>query len=96
VASVSPATRAVISECRPLAVEGNIVTLGFPETKGFLKDHAERKRPELESALGRFLGREVTVRSVATNLEIPAAADDLVAEARRIFGEDLVDIGEVS
>ena len=96
VASVSPATRAVISECRPLAVEGNIVTLGFPETKGFLKDHAERKRSELESALGRFLGREVTVHSVATNLEIPAAADDLVAEARRIFGEDLVDIGEVS
>ncbi len=96
VASVSPATRAVISECRPLAVEGNIVTLGFPETKGFLKDHAERKRSELESALGRFLGRDVTVHSVATNLEIPAAADDLVAEARRIFGEDLVDIGEVS
>jgi DNA polymerase-3 subunit gamma/tau len=96
VASVSPATRAVITECRPLGVEGNVVTLGFPETKGFLKDHAERKRPELESALGRFLGREVTVRSVATNLEIPAAADDLVAEARRIFAEDLVDIGEVN
>ncbi len=96
VASVSPATRAVITECRPLAVEGNVVTLGFPETKGFLKDHAERKRPELESALGQFLGRAVTVRSVATNLEIPGAADDLVAEARRIFGEDLVDVGEVS
>ena len=96
VASVSPATRAVINECRPLGVEGNIVTLGFPETKGFLKDHAERKRPELESALGQFLGREVTVRSVATNLEIPAAADDLVAEARRIFAEDLVDISEVN
>jgi DNA polymerase III subunit gamma/tau len=96
VASVSPATRAVISECRPMGVEGNIVTLGFPETKGFLKDHAERKRPELESALGQFLGREVTVRSVATNLEIPGTADDMVAEARRIFAEDLVDIGDVN
>jgi DNA polymerase-3 subunit gamma/tau len=96
VASVSPATRAVISECRPMGVDGNIVTLGFPETKGFLKDHAERKRPELESALGQFLGREVTVRSVATNLEIPGTADDMVAEARRIFAEDLVDIGEVN
>jgi hypothetical protein len=79
-----------------MAVDGNIVTLGFPETKGFLKDHAERKRPELESALGQFLGREVTVRSVATNLEIPGTADDMVAEARRIFAEDLVDIGEVN
>ncbi len=97
VGSVSPATRAVINECRLMGVDGNIVTLGFPETKGFLKDIAERKRPDLEAAFGRFLGRSVNVRSVATNLELPpVAGDDLVAEARRIFADDIIDIGEVS
>ncbi len=79
-----------------MGVEGNVVTLGFPESKSFLKDHAERRRPELEAAIGGFLGRDVSVRSVATNLElVPPAADDLVAEARRIFADDLADVGEV-
>ena len=97
VGSVSPATRAVINECRLMGVDGNIVTLGFPETKGFLKDVAERKRPELETAFGRFLGRAVNVRSVATNLELPPiAGDDLVAEARRIFADDIIDFDEVN
>jgi len=47
-------------------------------------------------AFGRFLGRSVSVRSVATNLELPPAiSDDLVAEARRIFGDDLAEVEEV-
>jgi len=102
VASVSPATRAVLTECRPLGVDGNTVTLGFPETKAFLKDHAERKRPDLEKAVGSYLGRAVSIRSVATNLDLvpPAAPGEdsarLLDEARRIFAEDLVDVGEVS
>jgi DNA polymerase-3 subunit gamma/tau len=98
--SVRPATRAVITECRPMAVEGNVVTLGFPEAKAFLKDVAERKRPDLEAAVGGFLGRAVTVRCVATNIDIvPSAGDDadfVLSEARRIFADDLVDVGEVS
>ncbi|HEY4633775.1 MAG TPA: DNA polymerase III subunit gamma/tau [Candidatus Limnocylindrales bacterium] len=98
VQAVGPATRAVLKECRPIAVDGNVVTLGFPEAKGFLKDHAERRRTDVEAAIGTHLGRTVSVRAVATNLEIAAlpTTDDLVSEARRIFGEDLVDIGEVS
>ena len=97
VGAVRPATRAVLTECRPIAVDGNVVTLGFPEAKAFLKDHAERRRAEVEAAVGSHLGREVSVRSVATNIEVAplVAADDLVAEARRIFGEDLVDVAEV-
>jgi len=101
VASVRPATRAVISECRPLGVEGNVVTLGFPEAKAFLKDHAERRRPDLETALSAFLGRPVGVLCVATNIDVVAPrADDtdaafVLAEARRIFADDLVDVGEV-
>jgi DNA polymerase-3 subunit gamma/tau len=101
VESVRPATRAVITECRPLAVEGNVVTLGFPEAKGFLKDIAERKRPDLETAVGGFLGRAVTVRCVATNVDIVPALSDadgdfVLNEARRIFADDLADVGEVS
>jgi DNA polymerase-3 subunit gamma/tau len=98
VQSVSPATRAVLAECRPIAVDGNVVTLGFPEAKGFLKDHAERRRTDLEAAIGGHLGRAVSIRTVATNVELApsAAGDDLVAEARRIFADDLVDVGEVS
>jgi len=97
VGSVRPATRAVLTECRPIAVDGNVVTLGFPEAKAFLKDHAERRRAEVEAVVGGHLGRDVSVRSVATNIEVAplVAADDLVAEARRIFGEDLVDVAEV-
>jgi len=97
VGSVSPATRAVLTECRPISVDGNVVTLGFPEAKGFLKDHAERRRQDVETAVGEHLGRTVSVRSVATNIEVApfVAADDLVAEAKRIFGEDLVDVAEI-
>jgi DNA polymerase-3 subunit gamma/tau len=95
--AVRPATRAVLGECRPIAVDGNVVTLGFPEAKGFLKDHAERRRADLEAVIGGHLGRDVSVRTVATNIEIvPPGTDDLVAQARRIFAEDLVDAGEVS
>jgi DNA polymerase-3 subunit gamma/tau len=99
VALVGPATRAVINECRPLSVDGNTVTLGFPEAKGFLKDVAERKAKELDAAVGQFLGRPVNVRCVATNIEVaggPADAAYVLAEARRIFGEDIVDVGEIS
>jgi DNA polymerase-3 subunit gamma/tau len=101
VASVSPATRAVISECRPLTAEGNVITLGFPESKAFLKDHAERRQKDLEAAVGGFLGRAVTVRCVATNIDLASPATDadgdfLLNEARRIFADDLVDVGEVN
>jgi DNA polymerase III subunit gamma/tau len=97
VKAVSPATRAVLTECRPIGIDGNVVTLGFPEAKSFLKDHAERRRQDVEAAVGELLGRPVSVRTVATNIEVAplGAADDLVAEARRIFGEDLVDVAEI-
>ena len=101
VASTSPSTKAVISECRPLSVDGNAVVLGFPEAKGFLKEVAERKRPEIEAAIGEVLGRAVAVRSIATNIDVAPIASDtdaafVLAEARRIFADDLVDVTEVS
>ena len=98
----SPPTKPLIIVCRPIAIDGNIVTLGFPESQAFLRDVAERRRPILEEGVGLFLGRAVAVRCVATNLElalplpVDVEGDRLLAEAKRIFADDLVDIGEVS
>ena len=91
----------MILACRPISIDGNVVTLGFPESQAFYKDIFERRRTTLEEAVGAVLGRAVAVRCVATNLELAPPlptdeADRVLAEARRIFAEDLVDIGEVS
>ncbi len=96
------AAKPLISACRPIGVDGNVVTLGFPEEQGFLKDVAERRRPLLETTIGEFLGRDVGVRCVATNLDlVPPLPDDqeaahVLAEAQRIFAEDRLDVPEVT
>lgn len=100
--SSNPATKPLITACRPIRVEGNVVTLGFPEEQAFLKDALERRRPNLEDGLGAFLGHPVAVRCVATNLDLaPPLPDDeaaahILSEARRIFAEDLAEVPEVS
>lgn len=92
--SKHPPTKPLISVCRPIAIEDGIVTLGFPEDQGFLRDVAERRRSVLEEGIGAVLGRPVSVRCVATNLDLvaslPADAEAafVLAEARRIFGGD--------
>jgi hypothetical protein len=99
--SQHPPTKPLIVACRPVAVEGNIVTLGFPEEQAFLKDVAERKRPQIEQGISESLGRAVSVHCVVANVELtatPPGTDDafLMAEAKRIFADDLVDVGEVT
>ena len=99
--SAHPPTKPLISVCRPIAVEDGIVTLGFPEDQGFLRDVAERRRSVLEEGISAVLGRPVGVRCVATNLDLvpplPADAEAafVLAEARRIFGADDVDAAPV-
>jgi len=98
--SQHPPTKPLIVACRPVAVEGNVVTLGFPEEQAFLKDVAERKKTIIEQGIGESLGRAVAVRCVVANVELaaPDAPGDanLMAEARRIFADDLVDVGEIT
>jgi DNA polymerase III subunit gamma/tau len=98
--SQHPPTKPLIVACRPVGVEGNVVTLGFPEEQAFLKDVAERKKAIIEQGIGESLGRAVAVRCVVANVELaaPDAAGDanLMAEARRIFADDLVDVGEIT
>ena len=98
----SPPLRPLILDCRPIGVEGNVVTLAFPEEKGFYKDVFERRRANLETGLGQFLGHEVGVRCVATNFELipplPGDVDEarILEEAHRIFAEDMADIPEIT
>ena len=95
--SAHPPTKPLIQRCRPVAVDGAIVTLGFPEEQAFLKEQAERRRPGIEAGIAAVVGHPVTVRCVVANVELaPRPSDDLVAEARRIFAEELADVGEVS
>jgi hypothetical protein len=102
IAARSPAAKAAIVDCRPIGLEGRVVTIGFPEEKSFLKDATERRRPLLEACIGEFLGHEVGVRLVATNLElVPPLPDDgeaaaILARAHEIFADARLDVPEVS
>ena len=96
-----PPTKPLIEACRPLAVDGAVVTLGFPESQLFLRDVADRRRPTLEEGLSRVLGRPVAVRCVATNVDMdgtpPADAEGtaVIAAARAVWGDELVGVREV-
>ncbi len=96
-----PPTKPLIEACRPMAVDGAIVTLGFPESQLFLRDVADRRRPTLEEGLSRVLGRPVAVRCVATNVDLDVAppADPegsaVIAAARAVWGDELVGVREV-
>ena len=99
--SESPPTKPLITKCRPVSIDGTVVTLGFPEEQAFLKDAAERRKGIIEAGIGAILGRDVGVRCVVANVEIVEAASAdadaayVLAEAHRIFADDLLDIGEV-
>ena len=96
-----PPTKPLIEACRPLAVDGAVITLGFPESQLFLRDVADRRRPTLEEGLSRVLGRPVAVRCVATNVEIEVAppADPegtaVIAAARAVWGDELVGVRDI-
>jgi DNA polymerase-3 subunit gamma/tau len=96
-----PALKQLIIESRPIAVEDGVVTLGFPEGRAFLRDAADKRKSAIEDGLAKVIGRTVLVRCVVTNLDVyPPLADDadaerLLSEARRIFADDLADVGEV-
>ncbi len=96
-----PPTKPLVEACRPIAFDGAVVTLGFPESQLFLRDVADRRRGTLEDGLGRVLGRPVSVRCVATNLEpdplpvVDAEGAAVLQAARDVWGDDLVEIPEV-
>jgi DNA polymerase-3 subunit gamma/tau len=96
-----PPTKPLIEACRPIAVDGAVVTLGFADSQLFLRDVADRRRGTLEEGLGRVLGHPVAVRCVATNLdEEPPLAQNpdnaaILRAVRDVWGDDIVEAPEV-
>ena len=95
----NPLNKPLIASCRPVEVRDGIVILGFPESQPFLREKAEHRRSALEDGLAHVLGRPVGVRCVVANVEIPdtsAREDlDLVAQARKVFGGELTEVGDI-
>ena len=81
--SQHPPTKPLIVQCRPVAVDGAIVTLGFPEEQAFLKEQAERRRSGIEAGIAEVIGHPVTVRCVVANVELAAGALGRTSSPRR-------------
>lgn len=98
----NPAARPLIEACRPIAVEGRVIVLGFPEDKAFLATALERRRSVLEQGISQVLGAAFAVRCVATNVEDESSfvtdedGRSLLDQARRIFVGEAADVGDVS
>ena len=100
VLSRQPAIKQLILTCRPVALDGVVVTLGYPEEQAFLREIAERKKAAIEAGIREVIGHDVGVRCVVANIEVAAAStagEDgfLMSEARRIFGDDLAEVVEI-
>ncbi len=95
----SPPAKPVISACAPIAFDDGIITVAFPESQAFFREIAEKRRAVIESGLDRALGRRVGVRFVISNVAPPTPATtadaDLLAEARRIFADDIAGVADV-
>ena len=99
--SAHPPTKPLIVDCRPVSADDNLVTLGFPESKAFLRDLLEKRRAILEEHISAVLGHPVAVRCVATNVDVApdvptdAEAAWILAEARRIIDAEGADPAEI-
>jgi DNA polymerase-3 subunit gamma/tau len=98
--SHDPPTKPLIEACAPVGLDDGFLSLGFPESRAFLRERAEKKRAIIEDGLRAVLGRHVSVRCIATNVvpePLPPGddAERLLSEARRIFADDLPDVPEV-
>jgi DNA polymerase III subunit gamma/tau len=105
----SPAIKALLRECRPVALSGARLTLAFPEERAFMRTKTANRAPAIEQLLVTVFGGSWAIDCIATNVELEpltiAAAvapdpDDAEAQALldgvlRITGGELVDAPEV-
>ncbi len=96
----NPPAKPIIIACAPIAVDDGVVTVAFPEAQSFLRERAEKRREVIERGFDAALGRRVGVRFVTSNV-VPAMpseerdAERLLAEARRIFADEIAGIADV-
>ena len=85
--------------CRPVALDGVIVTLGFPEEQASCARSPSGRRPASRPASARSsAATSASAASSRTSRSRPRPGGDdgfLMAEARRIFGDDLADVVEI-
>ena len=82
--SQAPPSSQLILTCRPVAIDGAIVSLGFPEEQAFLRDVAERKPADIEAGVAEVIGHDVSIRCVVANVEVaPLTGATERAPARR-------------
>ena len=105
----SPAIKALLKECRPVAREGARLTLAFPEERSFMRQKVSARSGPIEELLGAVLGGSWAIETVATNVELEALTveqavagdpDDPTGRAMlegvlRITGGELVDVPDV-
>jgi DNA polymerase III subunit gamma/tau len=109
VASASPALRPLLSECRPVALDGARLTLAFPEERSFMREKVTNRAGSIEQLLATVLGGSWAVDCIASNVELePLSVQQAVAAnpgdpdgqallegVLRITGGELVDAPEV-
>ncbi|HKO33030.1 MAG TPA: DNA polymerase III subunit gamma/tau [Candidatus Limnocylindria bacterium] len=109
IASASPAIKPLLTECRPVALDGARLTLAFPEERGFMREKARTRADAIEQLLATVLGGSWAVECIASNVELeplsvqqavaanPADPDGkaLLEGVLRITGGELVDAPEV-
>jgi DNA polymerase-3 subunit gamma/tau len=105
----NPVIKPLLKECRPIALEGARLTLGFPEGRDFMRTLISQRAGAIEAVLRDTFGGPFAIECVATNLElepltveqaIGATPEDPEAQALlegvlKITGGELVDAPEV-
>ena len=105
----SPAIKALLKECRPVAQEGARLTLGFPEERSFMRQKVTARAAAIEELLAAVLGGSWAIETVASNIElepltveqaVAADPDDPTGRAMlegvlRITGGELLDVPDV-
>ncbi len=105
----TPAIKALLKECVPVAQDGARLTLAFPEERAFMRQKVSARSGAIEELLVSVLGGTWAIETVATNVEQPpltveeAVAGDgddpavraMLEGVLRITGGELIDVPEV-
>jgi DNA polymerase-3 subunit gamma/tau len=76
----TPAVKALLKECRPVARDGARLTLAFPEERSFMRQKVSAKAGAIEELLAAVLGGSWAIETVASNVELePLTLEQAIA-----------------
>ncbi len=108
-ARATPVVKPLLSESRPIAIDGARLTLAFPEGREFMRSRITARTASIEELLGTLFGGRWSLECVAASVELePLSIEDAVGSEStdpqgRVFletvlkltGGELLDAGEV-